>query len=163
MTQSPWESWFDQGMALQDNGQHAEALAYFQKAIDGKPDFIPAWVYKGIALEQLGKYEEAISCYEAAIKINPDVADLWYNKGAILCNLHRYEDALICFDKVLEIDPDNALCRTARVLTLATIANPIKQPKHRESEWERKPLEAAAAIEITWRAEAMGECELELE
>ena len=49
------------------------------------------------------------------------------------------------------------------MLTLATIANPIKQPKYLEADPEIKPLEAAAAIEITRRAEAMGECELERE
>ncbi len=76
------------------------------------------------------------------------MADLWYNKGATLCNLHRYEEALICFDKVLEIDPYHAICRTTRALTLATIPNPIKLPKGKYSQSERKPLEAEEAIAL---------------
>ncbi|MGK7874622.1 MAG: tetratricopeptide repeat protein [Xenococcaceae cyanobacterium] len=114
------ETWFDKGVALQEAEKYAEALDCFQKAIDIKPDFIPAWVYKGISLEQLQRYEEAIKSYNQAIQINPNVADLWYNKGATFCKLKRYNDALACFDKVLDIEPDNALAQTTRTLILAT-------------------------------------------
>lgn len=136
-------------MNFQDIEQYSQAVDCFQKAIDCQPDFIPAWVYQGIALEQLGEYEAAISCYEIAIKTHPEVAYLWYNKGATMCNLHRYEEALICFDRVLELDPYHAICQTARALTLATIPNPIKLPKRKYSESERKPLEAEARIELS--------------
>jgi len=169
MKESPdHESWFYEGMNFQDIGQYPQAVDCFQKAIDCQPDFIPAWVYQGIALEQLGDYEAAINCYQAAIKTHLHVADLWYNQGATLCNLHRYEEALICFDKVLELDPYHAICQTARVLTLATIPNPIKLPKRRESESDRKPLEAEASIalslsEETQFAEEICQSELERE
>ena len=162
---SDYESWFYERMNFQDIGQYSQAVDSFQKVIDCHPYFIPAWVYKGIALEQLGDYEAAISCYESAMKIYPEVADLWYNKGATLCNLHRYEEALVCFDKVLEIDPERAICKTARVLTLATIANPIKLPKRRYSESERKPLEAevAIALSLSQESQVAGEICQELE
>lgn len=115
-----YETWFDKGMALQEQENYAEALACFQKAIDIKPDFIPAWVYKGICLEQLKRYEEAIACYNQAIQINPNVTDLWYNKGTTYCTWKRYNDALACFDRVLEIEPHNAIAQTTRSLLLAT-------------------------------------------
>jgi tetratricopeptide (TPR) repeat protein len=63
--------------------------------------------------------------------------------------LHQYEEALNCFDRVLELDPNHAICQTARALTLATIPNPIKLPKRRQSESERKPLEAEASIALS--------------
>ena len=50
MTKShDYETWFDKGVALQEEENYAEALACFQKAIDIKPEFIPAWVTKEYA------------------------------------------------------------------------------------------------------------------
>lgn len=115
-----YETWFDKGVALQENENYTEALACFQNAIDIKPDFIPAWVYKGICLEQSQRYEAAIACYNQAIQINPNVADLWYNKGTTYCTVKRYNDALACFEQALEIEPDHAITQTTRSLLLAT-------------------------------------------
>lgn len=150
MTNSPtYETWFAQGMTLQDEEDYEKAIACFQAAIQLKSDFIPAWVYLGIALEQLQRYEEAISCYNQAIQINPDVTDLWYNKGATLCNLRQYKEALECFDKVLEIDPNNAICQTTRLLTLATLVKTIVMPRRPGESEERQPISAEAQVEIS--------------
>lgn len=143
------ESWFDEGMALLDEGKHAEALECFQKATEINPHFIPAWVYQGIALEQLGNYEEAIARYSKAIEINPKVADLWYNKGVTLSNLRRHSEALACFNTVLQIDPHNAIAQTARALTLAVPPNPIKSPQERRESPGRIRGETEAAIELS--------------
>ncbi|MBW4679426.1 MAG: tetratricopeptide repeat protein [Microcoleus vaginatus WJT46-NPBG5] len=144
-----YTTWFDKGMALQDEEKYAEALDCFQKAVKLKPDFIPAWVYQGITLEQLQRYEEAIACYNEAIKINPNVADLWYNKGATLCNLRRYQEAVQCFDKVLEIEPNNAICQTTRVLTIGALTHTVIMPKQTDTTEERPPISAEAEVEIT--------------
>ena len=154
------EEWFDRGIAFQDEEKYLEALDCFQKAIEIKPDFIPAWVYKGITLEQLKRYEEAIACYTEAIDRNPGVADLWYNKGASFCRLRRYSDALSCFDRVLAINPHHALAQTTRLLTLAAPPNPITMPPQTG---EKEPTrlsydEMQAAIEIS----RSGEKETEL-
>ena len=116
---SAYETWFNQGVTLQDEKNYTEALTCFQNAIDIKPDFIPAWVYKGICLEQLKRYKAAIDCYNKAIQINPDVADLWYNKGTTYCTMKRYNDALSCFERVLDIEPDNAMAQTSCSFILA--------------------------------------------
>lgn len=142
-----YETWFDKGVTLQEEKNYAEALTYFQKAIDIKRDFIPAWVYKGICLEQLKQYEEAIACYNQAIQINPNVADLWYNKGTTYCTLKRYNDALSCFDRVLEIEPDNAMAQTTRSLLLAT-PEIFKIIPQRSNPNERNTDESSEEVEI---------------
>lgn len=149
MTRShEYETWFDKGVALQEQKNYAEALACFQNAIDIKPDFIPAWVYKGICLEQLKQYEAAIACYNQAIQINPNVADLWYNKGTTYCTLKRYNDALSCFDRVLEIEPDNAIAQTTRSLILAT-PEIFKLTPQRSNPNERNTDESSEEVEIS--------------
>lgn len=148
MTKShEYETWFDKGVAIQEEEKYTEALACFQKAIDIKPDFIPAWVYKGICLEQLKQYEAAIACYDQAIQINPDVADLWYNKGTTYCQLKRYNDALVCFDRVLEMEPDNAIAQTTRSLLLAT-PEIFKIIPQRSNPNERNSDESSEEVEI---------------
>ena len=146
------ETWFDKGVALQEEKKYTEALACFQKAIDIKPDFIPSWVYKGICLEQLQRYEAAITCYNQAIEINPNVADLWYNKGTTYCTLKRYNDALSCFDRVLEIEPDNAMAQTTRSLILAT-PEIFKITPLRSNPNERNTDESSEEVEISLERE----------
>ncbi len=147
-----YETWFDKGVALQEDKNYSEALACFQQAIDIKPDFIPAWVYKGICLEQLQRYDEAITCYNQAIQINPNVADLWYNKGTTYCTLKRYNDALSCFDRVLEIEPDNAIAQTTRSLILAT-PEIFKITPQRSNPNERNIDESSEEVEISLERE----------
>jgi tetratricopeptide (TPR) repeat protein len=148
---SIYETWFDQGITLQESDKHAEALACFQKAIEMKPDFIPAWVYQGISLEQLERYDEALASFDEAIEINPNVTDLWYNKGATLCQLQRYEDAMTCFDKVLEIDPNNAIAQTARSLTFSTLES-LKQAQ-KSVNWNAKPKQSSNNVSNTTKTE----------
>lgn len=126
-----YQTWFEQGLADYELEKPAEALSCFQKAIEVKPDFIPAWIYLGMSLERLQRYEEALAYYEKAIRWNREATDLWYNKGATLAKLHRYEEALGCFERVLELEPNNAIAKTTRCLTLATLES--RQPAQKLS------------------------------
>jgi len=51
-----------------DAGNFAQAIEYFEKAIEVRPDFYAAWYYKGLCLEKEEKYEDAIDCYNRIIK-----------------------------------------------------------------------------------------------
>ncbi|MGK7885795.1 MAG: tetratricopeptide repeat protein [Crocosphaera sp.] len=136
-----YETWFEKGLTLQQQGKYEESLNCFQKTIELNDNFIPAWIYQGISLEKLQRYKAAILCYDEAIKINPNTADLWYNKGTIYCKIKQYHNALTCFEKVRTIEPDHALARTVQSLISAIPVKfdplPKKDKKYKDDEEER--------------------------
>jgi tetratricopeptide (TPR) repeat protein/predicted amidohydrolase len=97
----------DKGITLRDLGKYDEALKFFERAVELKPDYEEAWYDKGWILGKLGKYEEALKCYDKVIELRPDCEDAWYNKGVTLGKLGKYEEALKCYDKAVELRPDD--------------------------------------------------------
>jgi tetratricopeptide (TPR) repeat protein len=103
---SNYNAWLSSGVSLYLLGQHEEAIAAYDKALEIKPDMHWAWNNKGAALASLGRYEEAIAAYDKALELKPDKHEAWFNKGVTLGNLGRYEEAIAAYDKALEIKPD---------------------------------------------------------
>jgi len=100
--------WNNKGASLANLGQHEEAIASFDRAIEINPRLELAWHNKGGALHRLGRTEEAIACYDRALQINLRYADAWSNKGVALGALGRMEEAIACYDGALEINPRHA-------------------------------------------------------
>ncbi len=100
------ESLFKQANSLLDQKNYQEALEFYEKAINIKPDYYPALSGKGEALYGLGRYQEALEFYEKAININPDYYPALSGKGAALCGLGRYQEALDVIDISLTIRMD---------------------------------------------------------
>jgi tetratricopeptide (TPR) repeat protein len=97
---------FNVGNALDDLGHYEEAIAYYDKAIEFKPDFYGAWYNRGFALDELERFEEAIASYDKALEFKPDFHDAWNNRGLALDELERFEEAIASYDKALEFKPD---------------------------------------------------------
>lgn len=102
---------YTQGVELAQSGRYAEAVPYFDGAVDAKADFLDAWLYKGNILIQLGRFDEAIASLDKAIELSsdqPDLAAAWTSKGSALARLGRSEAAIASFDRALEFDPEFA-------------------------------------------------------
>lgn len=112
------KEWNQKGNELSEQGKYKEALAFYEKAIEIKPDFFVAWWDRGFALNELGKYEEALKSYDKALEIKSDFYHAWWGRGFTLNDLKRYEEALESYDKALEIKPDYSLAWSGRGTTL---------------------------------------------
>ena len=102
------DKYFGEGINYSSNGQYADALTSFDKAVFISPGNADAWNYRGIALENLGQYSEAASSYDKALTLQPMYAEAWYNRGIALRKMERYADAVTSYDKALTINPSNA-------------------------------------------------------
>ena len=100
--------WISKGNALKKLGRYAEAMEYYDKALEIDPKHALAWHNKGDALYALGRYEEAVDCYDRALEIDPNLAPAWAGKVDALRKLGRYEEALKCLEKVREMDQKDA-------------------------------------------------------
>ncbi len=82
------------GLALNDKGRLAEAIASYKKAIDLDPKLAPAHTNLGSALSDMGQLNEAIACYKRAIELNPKHAEARCNMGHALSTQGRFAQSL---------------------------------------------------------------------
>jgi tetratricopeptide (TPR) repeat protein len=99
---------FNQGVELFNAGQAAEAMPYFDKAIDRDARFAQAFYARGACKHSLQNTEGALSDLNQAIEIKPDYIDAFSLRGAIWYEVEQWEAALRDFEVVLRDRPDNA-------------------------------------------------------
>lgn len=97
------EDYTSKGYDKLKNGNYNEAVKYFNKLLEIKPDDIDALMYKGGALFATRNYEEAIKCFDVVIYIKKDHSIAWFSKGEALERLKAHDDALNCYEKTVEI------------------------------------------------------------
>ncbi|KIM02537.1 MAG: hypothetical protein KU28_12390 [Sulfurovum sp. PC08-66] len=89
------------------DGQYAQALTAYQKAIEINPKDDKAYYNMGIAYFNLKKYDKAVTAYQKAIEINPKDAKVYHSMGVAYAYLNEYDKALTAFQKAIEINPKN--------------------------------------------------------
>jgi tetratricopeptide (TPR) repeat protein len=103
-----WMARNNLGIAVLQEGQADEAIAYFQKSLEINPNFAPALNNLGIGFFQLGRTNEAITQFQKAVQIEPDFAQAHSNLGKIFFQLGRMDEAIAQFQKAVEMKPDLA-------------------------------------------------------
>lgn len=98
------EAWMAEGRALIAEGQYAEALTLFERAIAALPDSADAWRGKGGALAGLERYEEAQAATERVLELNPSDARAWYNRGYTFYCQEQLNEAMDAFEHSLALD-----------------------------------------------------------
>jgi len=69
---------YNAGLICQKRGKFADAVAFYQQAIDVDPHFAEALLNMGHAQMSLGAEEQALSCWRRAIKEKPALADSYF-------------------------------------------------------------------------------------
>ena len=96
------------GNTLLQEGNMAEAVSHFQKALQIKPGYAEAHNNLGNTLLQKGSVNEAMVHYQKALQIKPDYAEAHYNLGNALLKMGNVGEAIAHFQKALQIKPDYA-------------------------------------------------------
>jgi predicted O-linked N-acetylglucosamine transferase (SPINDLY family) len=89
-------------------GQHALAIAHYDRAIALAPDYFEAYNNRGAALNDLGQYDRALADCDAAIGLHPDNAEALMNRGIALRRLQRLDEALASVTRSIALNPDCA-------------------------------------------------------
>jgi serine/threonine-protein kinase len=101
------------GWALENNGQSAEAIEYFERslAIDDSQDE----TYNGLgwSLYNVNRYRDAIEAFEQAIELDPDYINAYYGLGNSYFELGEMAAARNAYAAALEMDPDADYVRDA--------------------------------------------------
>ncbi len=115
-------------------GNHQEALADSNKAIELNPELAPELAEGGVNSENESRdsqelqralaEQRALADLNQAIEINPDNAEAYFNRGVARYNLVDLYGALADYNKAIEIKPDYAEAYSKRwMLRLLILGN----------------------------------------
>lgn len=104
-------AWYAEGCALESTDP-ARAVAAYERAIAGRPDFADAYNNLGRVLHDQhdrGLAPAALpACegfYRLAICADPDVALYWFNLGVSVEDQGRTSEAIAAYERALALDP----------------------------------------------------------
>ncbi len=85
--------------------RYEEAAAEFRKAIEARPDSVPAHVNLGAALTQLRDLKGAAEEFSKAVALDPNNANAHYNLAVLLANEKQHQQAIVHLQAVSRINP----------------------------------------------------------
>ena len=100
------------------SGQPADAMAFFQRALEIAPHDPEALVGMASSLRQQGQLRDAILSCDAAIRCAPHYAAAWLERAFVLTAGGSIDAAFECYTRTVELDSANA----AALAGLASIA-----------------------------------------
>ena len=110
-----------QGIALQGEAKHAEALDVFRQALLINDKDFTSLYSMGISLGATGKKIEALDCFILAAEVAPHLALAHFAKAQSYADIGLANDAVICFDKAIEVDPTYTQAYTNKAALLQAI------------------------------------------
>jgi len=110
-----------QGIALQGEAKHAEALEVFKQALQINSKDFASLYSMGISLGATGKKIEALESFTQAAEAAPHLALAHFAKAQSYADIGLADDAVICFDKAIEVDPSYTQAYTNKAALLQAI------------------------------------------
>lgn len=101
------EVWHLLGIATAQTDQPAQAIEYFEKAINLNPYTAQYYSHLGNALQTLDRLEEALNCYQTALKLDDKQADIYNNLGGVYFKQHRLSEAEQNYHHALILNPQH--------------------------------------------------------
>ncbi len=92
---------------LKDQQRNAEALEFYQAALEAAP--LEAYIHSntGNVLKELGRLDEAAARYVRAIELDPQSYAAHSNLGTVFKEQGRLADAADCYRKAIELNPNS--------------------------------------------------------
>lgn len=97
------------GVVLEQQDNHAAALAFFKQAANLAPKDTGCWLRLGQCLGVLQYKDAALIAFQNALKLSPKDFHALTSMGTTLQALERHEEALELFSKARKLHPKNAM------------------------------------------------------
>ena len=101
-------AYYQRGTTLFCAGRYAEALEFFDRALECDPHAKEVLVAVASTVDRLGLSREAILCCEQAIGEDNQFCDAWFIKGLAHFRLSEYRKSCACFEQLLNNDRTHA-------------------------------------------------------
>lgn len=95
--------------------KYAEAIGFFDKAIEIDPAHAAAWHDRGVCLRELGRDAEALKSFVRAVELAPDDEEFLFSSAEMLRRMgilrgrrSYVEGSVKTFERIVEINPNHA-------------------------------------------------------
>lgn len=105
---SPAEKAFNDAVNHVRSGDHANAIANYDLALNLDPQFVVAFIGRGTSNLSLGRFEEALADLNQAIDREPELAESYNLRAQIYFQLRNYGRCIADLTILLSIEPDRA-------------------------------------------------------
>jgi tetratricopeptide (TPR) repeat protein len=107
-------AWNNRANAYNVKGDHALAIADYDRAIRLAPNQAVFYVGRGMAHAANGDNDHAIADFSQAIKLNPNFAAAWSARGTAYSGVLDYDRAIADFSHALKLDSNQFAAWTGR-------------------------------------------------
>ncbi|HKQ77346.1 MAG TPA: tetratricopeptide repeat protein, partial [Blastocatellia bacterium] len=83
----------EKAVKLQQHGQIAEAVEYYQKAIKLWPSWATPWRNLGLLRKDRRNWRESLRCFQKAVALDPSEQAAWWNLGIAATALEEWAEA----------------------------------------------------------------------
>ena len=126
------------GASTAQIGKHEEAIEFYNKSIDLKPNYAEAYSNMGNTLRDQGKLDEAIEAYYKAISLNPNYPNFYYNMGNTLRDQDKQDEAIKAYNKAISLKSDYAEAHKNLSFTLLNVGKLQEGLDEYEWRWKTK-------------------------
>lgn len=93
------------GNLYYDTGKPAEAITYYQRALDIDPKNVDVRVDMGTCYFELKDYDKAMEAFTTATEQKPDHATAWYNMGVVFRTKGDQVSTKYAWTRFLAVEP----------------------------------------------------------
>lgn len=136
------------GIALDAQGNHAEAYGYFRDAVRANPRSAMGYSNMGTLDLGWGKLDEAVQNYTKALEIAPYHLQARAGMGKTLAALGRFEEAAWQLQEALKIDPSFASAHQNLALVLMKLGKNSAAQAHYEDALRLDPHPPKVALDM---------------
>ncbi len=97
------------------DGKYAEAIPFFDQAIEIDPTLAYVWHDRGVCYRELGKDTEALRNFDKAVELAPDDEEFLFSRGEMLKKIgilrqrrDLIESAVLVLNRVVDLNPNQA-------------------------------------------------------
>lgn len=156
------DAWFNLGNACFRAGDLVQAITYFRRTLELKPDYDLALINMANAYRAQGKDDEALAGYEHYLRVDPKNAWVHYQAGQIHLDRGRLDPAVDSFHRALAIDGKVAAARVALGAVAITRGDATTAEREFRAALETTPDVRLAHFNLGVLAESRGEIDAAL-
>ena len=97
--------WFDEGLALEGQGDLPGAERAYRRAIEADPGYVDPVLNLGVMLCDAGRCKDAIELNLQALQHKPDEPLLYFNLAVALEDARRFDEALASYERCIQLQP----------------------------------------------------------
>jgi tetratricopeptide (TPR) repeat protein len=102
-----WDAQYNLGTLAMERQQYSQAVQYFQRALQLRPESPPVLINSALCYNSLGRNADAEKALREAIRLDPNSTPGHLNLGLLLGETGRFPQAAVEFREVLRLEPDS--------------------------------------------------------